>query len=57
MSSQNSFSVSGNSPIQKTKAKWDFRVEHRGSICLVVPLSRRGCAWINKNIGAETDTS
>ena len=52
MSSQNSFSVSGSSPTKK-KSKWDFRVEYHGSICLVVPLSRRGCAWINKNIGAD----
>jgi hypothetical protein len=53
MSSHNSLSVSGSSPTQKKKIKWDFRVEHHGSICLVVPLSRRGCAWINKNIGAD----
>jgi hypothetical protein len=52
MSSYDSFSVSGSSPT-KEKTKWDFRVEHHGSICLVVPLSRRGCAWINKNIGAD----
>jgi len=50
MSSQNSFSVSGSSP---TKKRWDFRVEHHGGICLVVPLSRRGCAWIDTNIGAD----
>jgi hypothetical protein len=31
MSSQDSFSVAGSSP---TKKKWDFRVEHHGSICL-----------------------
>jgi hypothetical protein len=38
MSSHDLFSVSGSSPTKK-KAKWDFRVEFHGSICLLVPLS------------------
>ena len=53
MSSHDSFVSAGSSPTQEKKTKWDFRVEHHGSICLVVPLSRRGGAWINKNIGAD----
>jgi hypothetical protein len=52
MSSYDSFSVSGSSPT-KEKTKWDFRVEHHGSICLLVPLSGPGRAWVNKNIGAD----
>jgi hypothetical protein len=52
MSSQNSFSVSGSSPTKK-KPKWDFRVEFHGAIVLLVPLTRSGCAWANKNIGAD----
>ncbi len=52
MSSQNSYSASGNSPTIK-KTKWDFRVEHHGSVCLLVPLSGPGRAWVNKNIGAD----
>jgi hypothetical protein len=32
MSSHDSFSVSGSSP---TKKKWEFRVEHHGSIFLL----------------------
>ena len=52
MSSHDSFSVSGRSPTKK-KTKWDFRVEYHGSICLLVPLSGPGRAWLNKNIGAD----
>jgi hypothetical protein len=52
MSSHDSFSVSGSSPTKK-KIKWDFRVEFHGSICLLVPLSGPGRAWVNKNIGAD----
>jgi hypothetical protein len=52
MSSHDSFSVSGSSPTKK-KTKWDFRVEFHGAIILVVPLTRSGRAWVNKNIGAD----
>ena len=53
MSSHDSFSVSGSSPTQKRKTKWDFRVEFHGAIILLVPLTRPGCAWANKHIGAD----
>jgi hypothetical protein len=52
MSSDDSFSVSGSSPTKK-KAKWDFRVEFHGAIILLVPLTKPGCAWAVKNIGAD----
>ncbi len=52
MSSHDSFSVSDSSPTKK-KAKWDFRVEFHGAILLLVPLSKSGRAWIDKNIGAD----
>ena len=53
MSSHNSFSVSGSSPTRRKKIKWDFRVEFHGAIILLVPLTRSGCVWANKNIGAD----
>jgi hypothetical protein len=53
MSSHDSFSVSGSSPTRKKKTKWDFRVEHHGSICLLVPLTRPGLRWIERHIGAD----
>jgi hypothetical protein len=53
MSLTDSFAASGSSPTRKKKTKWDFRVEFHGSICLLVPLTRSGCAWVNKNIGAD----
>jgi hypothetical protein len=28
------------------KTKWDFRVEHHGCVCLVVPVSTAGHRWI-----------
>ena len=53
MSSYDSFAASGSSPTRKKKTKWDFRVEFHGAIILLVPLTRSGCAWVNKNIGAD----
>jgi hypothetical protein len=53
MSTHDSFAASGSSPTRKKSTKWDFRVEHHGSICLLVPLSGAGHAWVNKNIGAD----
>jgi hypothetical protein len=53
MSSHDSFAASGSSPTQKKKTNWDFRVEFHGSIVLLIPLTRSGCAWANKNIGAD----
>ena len=53
MSSHDSFAASGSSPTRKKKAKWDFRVDFHGAIILLVPLTRSGCAWANKNIGAD----
>ena len=28
-------------------------MEYHGAIILLVPLTRSGCAWANKNIGAD----
>ena len=45
MSSFDLFSVSGTSPTQKKKTaipKANFRIEHHGSICLIVPLCASG---------------
>jgi hypothetical protein len=56
MSSHDSFVASGNSSTRKKKTairKWDFRVEFHGAIILLVPVTRSGCAWANKNIGAD----
>ena len=53
MSSTNSFAASGSSPTRRQKTKWDFRVEFHGAIILLVPLTRSGCAWASKNIGAD----
>ena len=53
MSSHDSFAASGNSPTRKKKTKWDFRIEFHGAIILLVPLTRSGCAWADKNIGAD----
>ena len=53
MSSHDSFAASGNSPTRKKKTKWDFRVEFHGAIILLCPLTKPGCAWLNKNIGAD----
>ena len=56
MSSHDLFAASGNSPTRKKRTairQGDFRVEFHGAIILLVPLTRSGCAWANKNIGAD----
>jgi len=57
--------MTGNELIEKKKAKvipfrrrkptekHDFRVEHHGSLVLLVPITKRAVTWANHNIGAD----
>ena len=54
MSLHDLFSVSGSSPTQKKKTaipKANFRIEHHGSVCLIVPLCASGRDWLDEQIG------
>jgi hypothetical protein len=53
MSSHDLFSVSGSSPTPKKRTafpKADFRIEHHGSIILIVPLCTSARDWLDKNL-------
>jgi hypothetical protein len=56
MSSRDLFSVSGGSPSQKKKTvipKANFRIDHHGSIVLIVPLCAPARDWLDKNLGKD----
>jgi hypothetical protein len=38
-------------PLKVTKAH--FRVDHHGSVCLIVPLSQPAVEWLDEHIGKE----
>ena len=51
MSSHDLFSVSGSSPTPKKRTaipKANFRIEHHGSVCLIVPLCSSARDWLDK---------
>jgi hypothetical protein len=56
MSSHDLFSVSGTSPTPRKKTvfpKADFRIEHHGSVCLIVPLCSSGRDWLDEHLGKD----
>jgi hypothetical protein len=56
MSSHDLFSVSGTSPTPKKRTaipKANFRIEHHGSIILIVPLGASAREWLDKNLGRD----
>jgi hypothetical protein len=56
MSSHDSFVSSGTSPTQKKRAaipKANFRIEHHGSVCLIVPLCISARDWLDEHLGKD----
>jgi hypothetical protein len=56
MSSHDSFVSSGTSPTQKKRSaipKANFRIEHHGSIVLIVPLCASARDWLDEHIGKD----
>jgi len=50
------FSVFGSSPTQKKKTaipKSNFRIEHHGSIILIVPLCAFARDWLDEHLGQD----
>jgi hypothetical protein len=56
MSSYDLFAVSGTSPTPKKRTaipKANFRIEHHGSVCLIVPLCVSAREWLDAHIGRD----
>jgi hypothetical protein len=56
MSSHDLLSASGSSPTSKKKfaiPKANFRIEHHGSIILIVPLCASARDWLDKTLGRD----
>jgi hypothetical protein len=56
MSSHDSFVSSGTSPTPKKRTaipKANFRIEHHGSIILIVPLCASARDWLDEHLGKD----
>jgi hypothetical protein len=56
MSSHDLFAVSSSSPTPRKRTaipKANFRIEHHGSIILIVPLCASAREWLDKNLGRD----